>query len=106
MTPLVSRKSLEREVANTPDLLENRPAREQALVMGAGIAANIVLAWACLFTSGVALGIPLAAPSAVVVSRVVPSSAAEAAGFRAGDRILRVGRQPVEGTSSPLQSSK
>jgi hypothetical protein len=83
-------------VANTTDLLENRPAREQAAVMVAGVAANVMLAWACLFTAGTTLGVPIVENQPVVVSRVVPASVAEAAGFRAGDVLIRVSGRPVD----------
>ena len=77
-------------VANTPDLLENRPKREQAIVIAAGVVANIALAWACLFSAGVGLGVPVYTPEPVVVRRVLPASPAEAAGFRPGDTLVRV----------------
>ena len=48
------------EVPNTPDLLENRPAREQALVIGAGVAANFVLAVRLRHSRKLALSLPRA----------------------------------------------
>ena len=57
------------EVKDTPDLLENRPAREQAVVIAAGVVANVLLAWSCLFTAGVSLGVPVVESAPVVVSR-------------------------------------
>lgn len=41
-----------------PNLLENRPAPHQALIIGAGVAANAVLSWSCFFTSASVIGIP------------------------------------------------
>ena len=95
------------EVLSTPDLLENRPLREQAVVVAAGVVANLVLAWACLTTSGVALGVPVVEPKAVVVNRVLPSSAAARAGFREGDLLLKVKADMVDtmSTGRPLDSS-
>ena len=87
---------LKEEIADAPDLLENANWRQQAVVICAGVAANIMLAWALLFTSGVSLGVPVFEPQPVVVRRVLPSSPAEAAGFRAGDTLLRVRGVQIE----------
>ena len=100
-------EKLDEFVEDTPDLLENRPAREQASVMVAGVVANVMLAWACLFTAGVSLGVPVVEPSPVVVSRVLPSSAAETAGFKVGDLLIVIDKQRVgaNDVEEPLQSS-
>lgn len=100
-------ETFDAEVPNTPDLLENRPAPEQAIVMCAGVAANIVLAWACLFTSAVSLGIPVVEPMPIVITRVLPSSAAASAGFREGDLLLRVADKQLDSMSqtAPLDAT-
>ena len=79
------------DVPDGPDLLERRPLREQALVISAGVVANLVLTWTLLFSAAMTLGVPVRVQQPVVVSRVVPSSVAERAGFRSGDRIVQVG---------------
>ena len=73
--------------------------------MAAGVAANIVLAWSCLFASGLAVGVPVFEPTPVIVNRVVPSSVAEAAGFRAGDQLVAVKGERMDGVSSALDRS-
>ena len=94
------------DVEDGPDLLENRPLREQALVVGAGVVANIVLSWALLVAAASTLGVPMAVNSPVVVSRVLPTSAAEAAGFRAGDRLVAVGDVQLDFPGTPLAAAK
>ncbi|HTT84400.1 MAG TPA: RIP metalloprotease RseP [Bradyrhizobium sp.] len=66
---------------------------QRALIVAAGPAANFVLAIVILTAFLMALGTYAAAPE---VSRVVPGSAAAAAGFRAGDTILAVNGSPIE----------
>merc|ERR1719161_510224 len=58
------------EVENTPDLLENRPLKQQALVASAGVIFNVILAWALYFTSAITLGSQIAQENPVVVSRI------------------------------------
>ena len=87
-----------------PNLLENRPLRQQALVIVAGVAANLVLAWACLFTSAVGVGVPTVAEQQVILSRVLPSSPAERLGLRVGDRLLALDGRPV-GTQTGAASA-
>ena len=79
------------QVEDGPDLLENRPLRERALVVGAGVVANVILSFTLLVAAAGTLGVPLPVEQPVVVSRVLPSSAAEAAGFHPGDRLLSIG---------------
>lgn len=86
-----------------PDLLENRPRIQQAAVVVAGVAANLVFAWSCLFTSAVSVGIPevtLAQPISIV--RVVPGSAAATAGLQAGDLLLEINGRRPEAAMDPL----
>ena len=66
---------------------------QRALIVAAGPAANFVLAIVILTAFLMALGTYAAAPE---VSRVVPGSAAAAAGFRAGDTILAVNGSRIE----------
>ncbi len=75
-----------------PDLLENRPFSQQALVVWAGVLANLVLAWNCLFVGAVGAGVPQINVEPVGVVRVLTDSAAEAAGLRKGDLFLKINR--------------
>jgi membrane-associated protease RseP (regulator of RpoE activity) len=78
--------------ADDPDLLRNRPLPQRALVIAAGVLANLLLAWAVLLAQGLVLGIPdgFSTTPGVLVSGVQPGQAAAAAGLRSGDRILTV----------------
>ena len=98
---------LANEVKDTPDLLQNRPLGQQAIVTAAGVVANVILAWALLTTSATTLGVPVASsePPPVVVARLVPGSAAERAGFQPGDRLLRLNTLDVVEQPSPLEGT-
>jgi membrane-associated protease RseP (regulator of RpoE activity) len=78
--------------ANDPDLLRNRPLPQRALVIAAGVLANLLLAWAVLVAQGVVVGIPagFSATPGVLVAGVQPGQAAAASGLQPGDRILRL----------------
>jgi membrane-associated protease RseP (regulator of RpoE activity) len=84
---------------NDPDLLSNRPLPQRALVIAAGVLANLLLAWAVLLAQGVLVGIPdgFQANPGVLVSGVQPGQAAATAGLQPGDRILRLGDTAVGG---------
>ena len=74
--------------------------------MVAGVVANVILAWGCLFIEGVGPGVPsmrLAEP--IAITRVVAGSAAETAGLRAGDRLLSVGGKALEDELDPLATA-
>lgn len=79
-----------------PDLLNNRPLPQRAVVISAGVIANILFAYAALFAQVGTVG---KAESAylpgVKVPEVMPGGAAERAGLRAGDVVLRVGSYEV-----------
>ena len=45
-------------VVDGPDLLQNRPIAQRALVVSAGIAANLLLAWSLLFVAAGTRGVP------------------------------------------------
>lgn len=89
-----------------PDLLRNRPLPQRALVIAAGVLANLLLAWFVLLGQGVLLGIPagFSATPGVLVSGVQPGQVAATAGLQAGDRLISIdgralagGQQAVEG---------
>lgn len=81
----------------SPSSFVAKPRYQQALVLIAGIAMNIVFAWMLLSLS-LALGatrvlstdeIPTVSDARVVVSRVLETSPAAAAGLQPGDTIVR-----------------
>ena len=85
--------------ANDPDLLRNRPLPQRALVIAAGVLANLLLAWSVLLAQGLVLGIPAGFSSTpgVLVAAVQPGLSAAAAGLQPGDRILSLAGSPLQG---------
>ncbi len=90
--------------ANDPDLLRNRPLAQRALVIAAGVIANLLLAWAVLVAQGAVVGIPagFSATPGVLVAGVQPGQAAAAAGLQPGDRILAVDGRDLGGGQSAV----
>ena len=80
-----------------PDLLRNRPVKDRAIVVSAGIVANCVFAFAILLAQVNTIGLTYAkyAPGVIVKGFVSPS-AAESAGFKRGDIILRIDGEDLE----------
>ena len=87
-----------------PDLLRNRPLHQRALVIAAGVIANLLLAWAVLMAQGTFVGIPagFSATPGVLVSGVQQGLAAAASGLKAGDRILAVDGLDLGGGQSAV----
>ncbi len=85
--------------ADDPDLLRNRPLPQRALVIAAGVLANLLLAWAVRVAQGAFVGIPagFSATPGVLVSGVQAGQAAAASGLTAGDRIVGVDGQKLAG---------
>lgn len=85
--------------ADDPDLLRNRPLPQRALVIAAGVLANLLLAWTVLLAQGVVLGIPdgFSTAPGVLVTGVQAGQPAALAGLQPGDRILRVDGQALQG---------
>ena len=84
---------------NDPDSFGSKPAWQRAIVMAAGVAMNVVLAW-ILFSAGYMFGLPqvtddlgpkaIVSGQAVIVADVLDNSPAKEAGFMSGDKILAV----------------
>jgi len=85
--------------ADDPDLLRNRPLAQRALVIAAGVIANLLLAWAVLLAQGVVLGIPagFSTSPGVLVAGVQAGQAAASAGLEPGDRIVSLQGKPIAG---------
>lgn len=75
-----------------PDLLPNRPVADRALVISAGVIANVILAWSSLFFSVTAFGLPsVQFQPGVLVSQLVDEAGNGAkAGIQKGDIILAI----------------
>jgi membrane-associated protease RseP (regulator of RpoE activity) len=87
-----------------PDLLRNRPLHQRALVIAAGVIANLLLAYAVLLAQGLVLGIPAGFSSTpgVMVTGVQPDQPAALAGLRPGDRLVSVGGVELAGGQSAV----
>jgi membrane-associated protease RseP (regulator of RpoE activity) len=85
-----------------PNLLGNRPVLDRAIVISAGVIANLIFAYLLLIVQIGAAGIPEAHyRPGVVVPQIVSdkSSAAAKAGLQAGDVILAANGQTFEATA-------
>ena len=80
-----------------PDLLRNRPLLQRALVISAGVLANLLLAWLVLVGQGLTVGIPsgFSTTPGVLVSGVIADQPAATAGLQAGDRITSLGERSI-----------
>ncbi|MEO0802357.1 MAG: RIP metalloprotease RseP [Cyanobacteria bacterium J06642_2] len=89
-----------------PDLLKNRPILDRAIVMAAGVLANLVFAYLVLLLMVSTLGIPALATyeSGIVVPEVATNSPAERAGLAAGDVILKAGNLDYTTVTSETDS--
>ena len=74
--------------ADDPDLLKNRPIPQRALVIAAGVLANLLLALVVLFGQAAVVGLPADPDPGVLVVAVQPGGAADRAGLIPGDRVL------------------
>jgi membrane-associated protease RseP (regulator of RpoE activity) len=91
---------------NDPDLLTNRPLHQRALVIAAGVLANLLLAWLVLVAQGVVVGLPAGFTSApgVLVSGVLPGQPAAVAGLQPGDRIVALAGKDIGGGQQAVAS--
>ncbi|HEY9826574.1 MAG TPA: RIP metalloprotease RseP [Stenomitos sp.] len=81
-----------------PNLMRNRPVLDRALVISAGVIANLVFAYLLLLTQIGWSGIPELQPAlGVMVPQIAAdvSSAAAQAGLQAGDVVIRANGQPL-----------
>ena len=83
--------------AQDPDLFRNRPLPQRALVIAAGVLANLMFAWLVLLAQGAVYGVPdgISAAAGIVVTGVSPNSPAAVAGLQPGDHIVAVNGQPL-----------
>lgn len=89
-------QSGERKVVDGHDddarLLQNRPIAERAVVISAGVIANLILAWSAVFTSTAVVGVPtyVYAGGVQVMKVVDVDGPAARAGILEGDVIVAV----------------
>lgn len=77
-----------------PDLLQNRPIFDRAIVISAGVIANLVFAYFLLVGQTATIGIQDIQPG-LMIPQVDPSSPAMVAGLESGDVILSVDDQSL-----------
>ncbi len=75
---------------NDPDLLKNRPIYQRAIVISAGVIANLLLAWIVLVGQASLVGIPNQPDPGVIIMGIQPDEPANKSGLVAGDRIMSV----------------
>jgi membrane-associated protease RseP (regulator of RpoE activity) len=76
---------------NDPNLMRNRPILDRAIVISAGVIANLLFAYLVFVTQFATVGVPqefVAQPGILVPQVLADSSPAAQAGIRAGDVIL------------------
>ncbi len=78
---------------NDPDLLKNRPIYQRAIVISAGVIANLLLAWVVLFGQAGFVGIPNQPEPGVIIMGIQQDEPAYKSGLVAGDRIMSVNDQ-------------
>ena len=86
-----------------PNLLRNRPALDRAIVISAGVIANLLFAYFVLTTQAFTVGIPhLNFDPGAALPQVVEGSIAQKAGLQRGDVVLKVNDVvlPSDGTSA------
>jgi membrane-associated protease RseP (regulator of RpoE activity) len=100
--------------ANDPNLLKNRPLLDRAIVISAGVIANLVFAYFLLVCQAGIQGIPqtdaqgeplLSYQPGVLVSQLASSSSSVAAkaGIQAGDVILAVDGTPLTAAAGTMK---
>ena len=89
-----------------PDLLRNRPLLDRAIVISAGVIANLIFAYLLLVTQAATVGFQnFNYQPGVVISQVitVENSAAYQAGIEDGDIILTVGDRELAASQEAIQ---
>ena len=87
-----------------PDLLRNRPLHQRALVIAAGVLANLLLAFVVLLGQGAVIGLPAPADPGVLVVAVQQDGAAKQADLQPGDRVLAIAGRPLAAGQNGVQS--
>jgi len=83
------------DTSNDPDLLKNRPIYQRAIVISAGVIANLLLAWIVLIGQATFAGIPNQPEPGVIIMGIQPEEPAFNSGLVAGDRIMSVNGEKI-----------
>jgi len=88
-----------------PDLIQNRPPLQRAIVISAGVVANVLLSF--LICTGVSLSTGIGTPvytQGVVISQIYDtSSPAYRSGLRVSDIITEVNHRPIEASETAVE---
>ncbi|MGP1375709.1 MAG: RIP metalloprotease RseP [Almyronema sp.] len=90
---------------NDPDLLKNRPILDRAIVISAGVIANLVFAYLVFVAQYASVGVPqnFASEPGVLIPQVTSESAPAAqAGLKAGDILLAAEGEPLGTTADTI----
>ncbi|MBD3884399.1 RIP metalloprotease RseP [Phormidium tenue FACHB-886] len=92
---------------NDPNLLKNRPILDRAIVISAGVIANLIFAYLVFVAQFTGVGIPEKfdfQPGVLVPEVISQESPAAQAGVRSGDIILAVDNQDLGASEAALKS--
>jgi membrane-associated protease RseP (regulator of RpoE activity) len=92
---------------NDPNLLKNRPILDRAIVISAGVIANLIFAYVVFVTQFTSVGIPEKfdfQPGVVVPEVISQDAPAAQAGVRSGDIILAVNHKDLGASDAALKS--
>ncbi|MGC1307568.1 MAG: RIP metalloprotease RseP [Phormidesmis sp.] len=90
---------------NDPDLLRNRPVLDRAIVISAGVIANMIFAYLVFVVQFGSIGVPESfnLQPGVFIPEVMKDTPAEVAGIKAGDVILAANGQILQGDETVQQ---
>jgi membrane-associated protease RseP (regulator of RpoE activity) len=91
---------------NDPNLMRNRPIMDRAIVISAGVIANLLFAYFVLVAQAGIVGIPSFNYEPGVKANPAPSSIAEKAGLKAGDLILKINNQALPAEENAIVQLK
>jgi len=94
--------------ADDPNLLQNRPLIDRAIVISAGVIANLIFAYFLLVTQVGLVGVPTFNYQAgVLISQVAPESSslvAQKAGIKSGDIVTAIDGQDLPADKSAIKT--
>ncbi|MEG3438672.1 RIP metalloprotease RseP [Pannus brasiliensis CCIBt3594] len=91
--------------ANDPDLLRNRPVLDRAIVISAGVIANLIFAYFLLVTQAATIGFPqIHYQDGVLIPEVFSAgeSVAARAGIQGGDIVLAIDDKPLGASQNAI----
>lgn len=92
---------------NDPNLLKNRPLLDRAIVISAGVIANLIFAYFVFVAQFAGVGVPTgvnAQPGVLVPQVVSQNGPAAQAGIRAGDVIVAIDGENLGGSDEAIQT--